>query len=345
MPINGYIDTIFAAGGDLVAVPDAIQSSGSVSYDQGFGILYSTAVASGGLEFPRAQHNQILNDITAALQQYQQNGTPPFITSTMNGGSAYSYNQVARVLSGGIAYMSLVNSNTDTPPSSKWVELPLGAPILSVKLQLLSTTGTYTPNAGFAYGLYFLLGGGGGGGAYVTTSTTGTSGGGGGAGGMAFGVLTAAQIGGSQTLTIGAAAAGGIGNTGGTSSLGSLASATGGTGGNTIGATPGNSSSGVAGGTASGTTGIIGFTGQPGGAGFTIYGGSGGFFGQSGQGASTLFGSGGRSASAGSPSASNGYAGSGYGSGGGGAVSTNAGSVNGGSGTSGVLVAIEFCTQ
>lgn len=92
MPISLYFDTIFADSGDRVAVPDATQPSGAVSYTQGYSITYSTPVDSGGLDFPRAQHNQLLYDITAAIQNIQQNGAPPFITTAMNGGvDPFSY--------------------------------------------------------------------------------------------------------------------------------------------------------------------------------------------------------------------------------------------------------------
>ena len=86
MPISGYFDTAFAVDGSLATVPDAPQGNGSVSYNQGFGVLYSTPVAQGGLNIPRAQMNQIFNDITIAIQNWQQNTIAPFITSAMNGG-------------------------------------------------------------------------------------------------------------------------------------------------------------------------------------------------------------------------------------------------------------------
>lgn len=121
MPINNYIDTIWANSGDVVPIPDPTQGSGTVSYNQGFPIGYSTPVSSGGFNVPRTAINQVLKDITTVLQQYQQHGTPPFITSVMNGGSPYSYSAFDRALLGGVVYQSLVSSNTDTPPSSKWV--------------------------------------------------------------------------------------------------------------------------------------------------------------------------------------------------------------------------------
>lgn len=119
-PINGYFDTVFALAGDKVAVPDPVQGGGTVSYDQGYPIGYSTPVGSGGILVTRTSMNQLFFDITSALQQYQQVGTPPFITTTMNGGTPYSYSKYDRVISGGVAYQSLTNANTDTPPSANW---------------------------------------------------------------------------------------------------------------------------------------------------------------------------------------------------------------------------------
>lgn len=121
MTISGYFDTIFASSGDLTTVPDAVQPDGSVSYTQGYGIDYSLAVGVvGRLTIERTKMNQLFYDITSALQQYQQHGTPPFITSTMNGGTPYSYSKYDRALYLGVAYRSLVDSNTTTPPSSSW---------------------------------------------------------------------------------------------------------------------------------------------------------------------------------------------------------------------------------
>jgi hypothetical protein len=130
-PIDGYFDTIFGAGGDLNTVPDATQPSGTVSYQQGFPVLYSTPVTSGGYNVPRTAINQLFYDVTSALQGWQQNTIAPFITSSMNGGSAYSYPEYAIVMNGGVAYVSLQASNTDTPPSSKWAIMPAQSVVYS----------------------------------------------------------------------------------------------------------------------------------------------------------------------------------------------------------------------
>jgi hypothetical protein len=107
-----------------------------------------------------------------------------------------------------------------------------------------TTSGTYTPTPGMAkVDVYLVAGGGGGGGGALQASAAATSGGGGGGGGgNAFASLTAAQIGGSQVVTIGAGGtagvaaassntAGGAGGAGGNTTLGSLATAFGGGGG------------------------------------------------------------------------------------------------------------------
>src|SRR5258708_1645152 len=126
MPINGYFDTIFAASGDKVAVPDPVQGGGTVSYDQGYPIGYSTPVGSGGILITRTSMNQLFYDITSALQQYQQVAPPPFSTTTMTGGTPYPYPTGNRAYLGGVAYTSIANSNTDTPPSANWIADSLG---------------------------------------------------------------------------------------------------------------------------------------------------------------------------------------------------------------------------
>ena len=75
---------------------------------------------------PWGQFNQLFYDITSAIQNWQQNTIAPFITTAMNGGTPYTYPQYAMVLKSGVGYISLVGSNADTPPSTKWGLIPLG---------------------------------------------------------------------------------------------------------------------------------------------------------------------------------------------------------------------------
>ena len=189
----------------------------------------------------------------------------------------------------------------------------------SIVVQTFTSSGTYTPTSGMKYCTIEVVGGGGGGGGGTTTGASSLSGGiGGGGGGYARKTVTAATIGASQTVTVGAggtagAVGGGQGGTGGTSSVGSIVSATGGVGGMGSGAGSTWASGGAAGG--------VGSSGD-----INAYGGSSPFgfgnvtvsFNAAGSGASSIFGGGGIGQVGGGGSSA-GLAGELYGGGGGGA--------------------------
>jgi hypothetical protein len=145
----------------------------------------------------------------------------------------------------------------------------------TISRQVFSTAGatTYTPTTGMKYVNIEVVGGGGGSGGCASTgaSTVAASGGGGG-GGYAVGFFSAATVGASQSITVGArGSAGSSGNNnggaGGTSSITGLSiSATGGSGGTGAAATTaGSSVSGGEGGAGSGGDFQVG--GQSGGPG------------------------------------------------------------------------------
>lgn len=122
-----YFRIPFGTDGDLAAIPITTQVDGSLSYQQGFGPDFSLDPDSGppSKDVPRDQTNQLYFDITTALQQYQQHGVPDFITTSDNGGTAFSYSQYARVLydsgSGFHVYESLADSNNTLPTdATKW---------------------------------------------------------------------------------------------------------------------------------------------------------------------------------------------------------------------------------
>lgn len=119
----------FATTGDKTAVPDAVDSNGNVSYSQGYGFDYQrqkTDPAAKNIE--RDKMNQILFDITTAIAEIQAQGVPDYITSALNGGSAYSYGQYAIVKYSGAVYISLVAANTALPSdATKWALLPTPA--------------------------------------------------------------------------------------------------------------------------------------------------------------------------------------------------------------------------
>lgn len=204
--------------------------------------------------------------------------------------------------------------------------------VRSVKLQVKTATGTYTPSTGMVNVLAFLTGSGGGGGGGNTGS-----GGGGGAGETAVGIFSAADIGASQSVTIGAGGSGGSsttdGSAGSTSSIGSLLSAAGGSGG--LKGVNGVIGDGGAGGTG-GTGGTFRAVGGGGGSGFEYPAGGAGM---GGHGGASFWGGG--AIGKGGIGDFNGATGSAYGSGGGGGGQNG----TGGAGKDGFAVFVEFCSQ
>lgn len=208
--------------------------------------------------------------------------------------------------------------------------------------QVFSSVGafTYTPTQGMSFAIIEVQGGGGAGaGSTVPGAGNVSIGAGGNSGAYAKGRFTAASIGVSQTVTVGAAgapAAGASGGNGGTSSVGTLISSPGGNGGPAgNNATPPTAVGNGALGAAPSGANIFGS------AGFNpplalALGGTSAF---SGAGAPSLFGSGGNVVSSGT----DGIAGNGAGSGGGGSASIPTGAIQtGGAGKAGIVIIWEY---
>ena len=140
-----FFRTPFATGGDKTAVPDAIDLSGNVSYQEGYGFDYqrqSTDPARKVIE--RDKMNELFFDTTTAIAELQAQGVPDFITSALNGGSAYSYaiNALVRWTDGAV-YQSLAATNTATPAdATKWAKLPTAALLQGVAATKSVATGT-----------------------------------------------------------------------------------------------------------------------------------------------------------------------------------------------------------
>jgi hypothetical protein len=224
--------------------------------------------------------------------------------------------------------------------------------ISSINVQTFTTTGTtYTPSTNMVYCIVEMVGGGGaGGGGSATGAGSACSNGGGGAGSYAKALLTAAQIGASQAVTIGAGGIGAtasVGGTGGTTSLGTLVSALGGAGGNTGGAISGTSFS--AGGLSNGFTVSTGLDlgsviGDTGGNGMST--GNTNFYSFGGNGASSKLGNGVRGQiianGTGTANGTNAAANTGGGGGGSASANTAGGNQTGGNGGSGKIIITEF---
>lgn len=251
-----------------------------------------------------------------------------------------------------VASSSLANLGTAsfdsahfTADANGWVQRK-GTVLSQVKLVTFTANGTYTPTAGMQYCTVEVCGGGGGGGGTGATDATSCFGGaGGGSGGYARSVLTAAAVGGSQTVTVGAGGAGGVagvqGTNGGTTSFGALVVATGGTA-STDAPSPGadTNNPGLGG---VGTAGQLLVNGNSGHCGYGLYvlGADKAYFSSfGGAGGSSYFGGGSAGVYYGP---SNGVNGTNYGAGGGGGCApVTSAATTGGNGSAGVVVITEY---
>jgi hypothetical protein len=216
--------------------------------------------------------------------------------------------------------------------------------VRTVNKQVFTASGTYTPSAGMLYCIIESVGSGGGGGGTFGVGSSVFAGGGGGAGSYSRLIASAATIGASQTVTVGAAGIGGVlgvgpGTAGADVSVGTLCIGKGGSGGtnSTAGAFGARGAGGVAG------TGDFSTPGGAGSVGVTA-GGFATIFFCGGDGGDSFFGAGGRQSVPVSAASAVGAAGSNYGAGGSGAVSHNTtSSAAGGAGSKGIVFITEFC--
>jgi len=258
--------------------------------------------------------------------------------------------------SGDVSNASAV-TGADVTAALNAVKTALGLCLDNVAIQVFTASGTYTPAAGMKKCLVIITGGGGGSGSADTDgsdSTVALSGAGAG-GATCIKLFTAAEIGASKAVTIGAGgnagANGGDGTSGGTSTFGSgpaLLTATGGTYGLGSGANVTAQiaqSSGSFGGSATG--GDINLPGGNSRAGFAVASAS-AIFGCSGDGGGSFWGQGGpgRYKAQSSLSADNSQSGSSgttYGCGAAGAINiTTATATAGTAGNAGICVVLEF---
>lgn len=292
----------------------------------------------GSSKFPAVEDmNALTYTITTQLAYLFQQGIPDY-----DAGTTYYIDSIVKKPSTTQVYYSLTNGNignalTDGANWAAGADLSKSAvPLVSVKKQKFTTSGTYTPSTGMLYCIIECLGGGAAGGGVALSSTFGSAGGGG-SGSYSKLVATAATIGSSQSVSIGAGGTAGTagnnpGGNGGDTSVGTLCIGKGGTGG---GGSAANARSGGGFGGVAGTGDLTG-VGATGMAGLPLANGYGG------RGGDTLWGSGGVE----TPSSSNGFAGLGYGAGGSGGFDlSSGGNRSGGAGTPGIVFITEYCSQ
>ena len=289
------------------------------------------------------------------------NSTTPLVVT--NGGSGLATATAYAVLCGGTtstgAFQSIAGVGTSNQvfTSNGAGSLPTfqtSVRFKTVVIQVFPTSATYTPTAGMQYCIAEAVGAGGGGGGVATTDATSLAGAGGGGGGeYRKDVFSAATIGASKAVVIGAGgAAGAAGNNNGSdgtaTTLGStLLIANGGKGG--FGAAANNSIQTTAGGSGgTGGTGQFGSDGQHGYGSTSSYNAT-VYYVTSGEGGGSFFGYGGTipiitinisgAADVGAP-------GNGHGGGGSGATNTISCGTGtaGGAGTDGYMIITEYCS-
>lgn len=238
------------------------------------------------------------------------------------------------------ATTAAAGTNTTDVATTAFVQAAVG----KTYIQTFTATGTYTPHAGMVNCIIECIGGGGGGGGVANSATLyGEGGGGGGAGGRSILKATAATIGASKAVTIGAAGAAGAsgnnaGGNGGDTSVSTLCIGKGGSGGaGGAGGSTTIAAGGLGGVAGTGDATGLGAPGESTGALYSSYG-------QGGAGGSSPYGGGGLKKI--TTSTGTGNAGTGYGAGGSGGASYNAGgAAAGAAGTAGFVIITEFCNQ
>ncbi len=113
--------TPFAEAGDRSEISDT-----PIGTDVNFQTGYPAEYEADPVTDPNAKYverdktNQLFNDITSNIKEWQERAYPDFIAASENGGVAFSYQKFAKVYHDDVLYESLVDGNTSVPPSSDW---------------------------------------------------------------------------------------------------------------------------------------------------------------------------------------------------------------------------------
>lgn len=283
-------------------------------------------------------HSVALGTGTANLSSVGPSATSGSILQSAGSSSDPAFSTAAYPTTAGTSGNIITSNGTNFVSSAP-------ATFSQIVTQVFTSSGTYTPTTGMKYCIVEIVGGGGGGGGASATTAIQAAAGGGGAGGLyARKSFSAATVGASQTVTIGAGGtagsnAPGNGAQGGFSLFGVIFGPNGGNGGLLCNAT--GTCTTVRGGLASAASsgGDITAGGSPGGSSLALFTTTG--LAKSGVGGSSCLGAGGSGiATVGTASAGN--AGLAYGGGGSGGASTNGIAVGGGAGAAGVVIVTEY---
>jgi hypothetical protein len=310
------VDAItFAQYSVAIPIPVTAGGTGRTTSTTAYGLIAAGTTATGALQtLATGSAGQVLQSGGAAA-------LPTYSTATYPATAGTSGNVIT---SDGTNFVSSAPATFNT-----------------INIQTFTANGTYTPTSGMKYCIIEALGGGGGGGGSAdTVAGVHAAGGGGGAGSYARKFASAATIGVSQAVTIGAAGAAGsagnnAGGNGGDTSVGAICIGKGGIGG------AGNPNNVAAAGGAGGIAGTGDFTpvGNAGSAGFE--GTIAATVAIAGMGASSVFG--GSKGAVMAITNTTGANAANYGAGGNGAIVWNAGgAAAGGTGSAGVVIVTEY---
>lgn len=140
----------FAATGDILAVPDATQPDGSVSYSQGFGPDYQRKTDGSdplAKTVPRNSTNALFNDLTGAVGEIQLNGVPAW----QSVGAPYPINAIVRYNNKN--WISQVANNSVTPvEGASWSEQPANS-YTKVQVDTKLSTKANTATTLLGYGI------------------------------------------------------------------------------------------------------------------------------------------------------------------------------------------------
>lgn len=355
--ISGYTTTVTSATPVVLIVSSNYQQFFTGSTAQTLTMPVATTLVEG-------QAWWVVNNSSATLTVQSSGGntivsmpagTNSTITCILNSGtSAASWNAEEASDVAGVTSITGTANQIIASAATGAVTLSLPSNIANsisiVNIQVFTINGTYTPTSGMKYCVVEAVGGGGGGGASTTCSSTQVSAGGGGGGGQyTRSVFSAATIGASTAIVIGAGgnggtAPGGNGGNGGTTTFGStLLTAIGGGGGIGMAAVTAANAAGGAGG--SGGTGTFSTVGANGVISLANYVAT-AFVAIGGAGGDSVYGNGGSQfpliGTIGG--ATSGAGGSGYGAGGsGGETAISGNGATGGSATNGIIIITEYC--
>lgn len=144
--MSQYFRIPFANAGTRATIPNTQPANGAINYSTGYPNVYELDPANPlALRVERDFFNELQYQITDTLRLLYEQAIPPFITSAMNGGSAFSYAKDALVRHNNVVYSSNEANNTTTPPGASWTVVDMA--VFNAKASTNSPTFTGVPLA------------------------------------------------------------------------------------------------------------------------------------------------------------------------------------------------------